>query len=61
MIIQPHNLPPKPPVSFEASAHFDVQWGKPVFRAPDLPSKVNVQAVIPFSAHRVTDARRPAK
>lgn len=61
MISQPHTLPPKPAVSFESSAHFDVLWGKPVFRAPDLPEKVTAAASVPFTAHRVTETRRAAK
>jgi hypothetical protein len=61
MISQPHTLPPKPAVSLESSAHFDVLWGKPVFRAPDLPAKVTVAASVPFTAHRVTETRRAAK
>jgi len=61
MISQAHNLPPKPAVSFEASAHFDVLWGKPVFRAPDLPARTAVPATVPFTAHRVTETRREAK
>lgn len=61
MISQPHTLPPKPAVSFESSAHFDVLWGKPVFRAPDLPARVSVPASVPFTAQRVTEPRRTAK
>ncbi len=61
MISQPHTLPPKPVVSFEASAHFDVLWGKPVFRAPDLPARANISATVPFTAQRVTETRRTAK
>lgn len=61
MISQTHALPAKPAVSLESSVHFDVLWGKPVFRAPDLPARVNVPAAIPFTAHRVTESRNPAK
>lgn len=61
MISQYHTLPAKPAVSFEASAHFDVLWGKPVFRAPDLPVRTNVAATVPFTAQRVTEIRREAK
>lgn len=61
MMIQPHTLPPKPAVSFDSSAHFDVLWGKPVFRAPDLPARVAIPATIPFTAQRVTDPRRETK
>ncbi len=61
MISQAHTLPPKPAVSFECSTHFDVLWGKPVFRAPDLPSHINVPASIPFTAQRVTEVRRETK
>lgn len=61
MISQPHTPPPKPAVSFEASAHFDVLWGKPVFRAPDLPAGPGSPAPIPFISQRVTEPRRAAK
>ncbi|MFA6961568.1 MAG: hypothetical protein WC205_12505 [Opitutaceae bacterium] len=61
MIQQTHTLPPKPAVSFDASTHFDVLWGKPVFRAPDLPERVSMPASIPFTALRVTETRRSAK
>lgn len=61
MISQPHTLPPRPSVSLEASAHFDVLWGKPVFRAPDLPVRSNVPATVPFTAQRVTEIRRETK
>jgi hypothetical protein len=61
MITQTHTLPVKPAVSLEASAHFDVLWGKPVFRAPDLLPRVAVPASVPFTAHRVTEPRRTAK
>ncbi|MET0263717.1 MAG: hypothetical protein ABW223_12510 [Rariglobus sp.] len=58
MISQTHTLPPKPAVSFDSSAHFDVLWGKPVFRAPDLPANVNASVAIPsFTPHRVTETR----
>ena len=61
MIVQSHTLPAKPAVSFESSAHFDVLWGKPVFRAPDLPARVAAPAAVPFTAHRVTETKRGAK
>lgn len=61
MISQTHTLPPKPPVSLDAATHFDVLWGKPVFRAPDLPAHVNVPESVPFTAHRVTEPRQTAK
>ena len=60
MIQQTHTLPAKPGVSLESSAHFDVLWGKPVFRAPDLPAKVTVSSEIPFTPHRVTEVRHTA-
>ena len=61
MIQQSHTLPPKPAVSFDSSAHFDVLWGKPVFRAPDLPARTAVSAEMPFTPHRVTEVRPSAK
>jgi len=61
MISQTYTLPAKPAVSFEASAHFDVQWNKPVFRAPDLPAVTSTPASVPFTAQRVTETRRSAK
>ncbi len=61
MISQTHTLPAKPAVSLEASAPFDVLWGKPVFRAPDLPAHTSIPASVPFTAQRVTETRRSAK
>jgi hypothetical protein len=61
MITQAYTLPPKPAVSLEASAPFDVLWGKPIFRAPDVLPRVAVPASVPFTAHRVTEPRRSAK
>lgn len=61
MISQTHTLPAKPAVSLDASAHFDVLWGKPVFRAPDLPARSGIPASVPFTAQRVTETRRAAK
>ncbi|HTJ77912.1 MAG TPA: hypothetical protein VL357_02875 [Rariglobus sp.] len=40
------------------ASSFDVQWGKPVFRAPDLPTRFNVSAQIPFTPLRVTEMRK---
>ncbi|MBW8782133.1 MAG: hypothetical protein JF599_09625 [Verrucomicrobia bacterium] len=39
-------------------SHCDVLWGKPVFRAPDLPARVNVSSEITFTPLRVTDVRK---
>jgi len=52
-------LPPKSasPSTLDASS-FDVQWGKPVFRAPNLPTRFNVSAEIPFTPLRVTEIRK---
>jgi len=47
----------QPFLTFEI-ASFDVQWNKPVFRAPDLPASVNVSAEIPFTPLRVTEVRK---
>lgn len=53
---------PTPPQKSQPAAiilsSFDVQWGKPVFRAPDLPARVNVSAEIPFTPLRVTEVRK---
>ena len=59
MFDQAPSLPPKSPQlsSLEVSA-FDVAWGKPLFRAPDLPARVNVSAEIPFTPLRVTEIRK---
>ncbi len=58
MILHGHTPPARPAVSIEASVPFDVLWGKPLFRAPNLPAPVSGAAVIPFTAHRVTEPRR---
>ncbi|MFA6287395.1 MAG: hypothetical protein WC661_08410 [Opitutaceae bacterium] len=47
----------QPFFTFEV-ASFDVQWNKPVFRAPDLPASVNISADIPFTPVRVTETRK---
>ncbi len=47
----------QPFLTFEV-ASFDVQWNKPVFRAPDLPASVNVSSEIPFTPLRVTEIRK---
>lgn len=60
MITQIHTLAQKPAVSFDSSAHFDVLWGKPVFRAPDMLPRTAVPASVPFTAQRVTEIRRTA-
>jgi len=59
MFYQAPSLPPKaqPFATFEV-ASFDVQWNKPVFRAPDLPARVNISAEIPFTPLRVTETRK---
>lgn len=59
MFDQAPSLPPKPQQTFSLDVSaFDVEWGKPVFRAPDLPSRINVSAEIPFTPVRVTEIRR---
>ena len=47
----------QPFLTFEI-ASFDVQWDKPVFRAPDLPAIINVSATIPFTSLRKTENRK---
>ncbi len=47
----------QPFLTFEI-ASFDVQWNKPVFRAPDLPASVNVSAEVPFTSLRATEIRK---
>ena len=61
MISQGHTPPPRPAVSIEASTPFDVLWGKPLFRAPNLPPRLVGPSEIPFTAHRVTETRRATK
>jgi hypothetical protein len=31
--------------------HHDVQWNRPVFRAPSLPSASQIWSEVPFTAH----------
>ena len=57
MIVQTHTLPPKSQPAVVIS-HYDVLWGKPVFRAPDLPARVNVSSEIPFTLVRTTELRK---
>ncbi len=47
----------QPFLTFEI-ASFDVQWNKPVFRAPDLPASVSASAELPFTPLRVTEIRK---
>ena len=61
MIQQAHTLPARPAVSIEATAAFDVLWGKPLFRAPNLPAPVIAPVVAPFTGHPVAAPRRQAK
>jgi hypothetical protein len=58
MIMHGHTPQARPTVSSEASTPFDVLWGKPLFRAPNLPTPVTEPAVVPFIAQRVTGKRR---
>ncbi len=30
---------------------YDVQWNRPIFRAPSLPSSTQIWSEIPFTAH----------
>ena len=62
MIQQTHKVSASHAVSIEATTSFDVLWGKPLFRAPNLPAKVNAPALAPFTTHPnpVTRAR-PSK
>jgi hypothetical protein len=61
MIQQAHNLPAPPAVSIAATAAFDVLWGKPLFRAPNLPAPVIAPDLAPFPAHPIAATRRQAK
>jgi hypothetical protein len=37
--------------------HYDVQWARPVFRAPSLPTPAQIHSEIPFTAMRITATR----
>jgi hypothetical protein len=59
MFYQTPSPPPKPQQTFSLDVSaFDVEWNKPVFRAPDLPASVNVSADIPFTPLRVTEIHK---
>jgi hypothetical protein len=32
--------------------HYDVQWNRPIFRAPTLPSASQIWSELPFTAHK---------
>jgi len=49
-----HTPPPltQPVVSQPARLRpYDVQWNRPIFRAPSLPSATQIWSEIPFTAH----------
>lgn len=37
--------------------HYDVQWRRPIFRAPTLPSPTQIYAEVPFTAVRLLRAK----
>lgn len=58
MLFQPVPLPPpRPSDSVLVVPHYDVQWARPVFRAPSLPTPAQLHGEIPFTALRVTSTR----
>ena len=51
---QPYPLPPaRPQGSVLVVPHYDVQWVRPIFRAPSLPTPAQLYAEIPFTVSRV--------
>jgi len=58
MLFQPVPLPPpRPSDSVVVVPHYDVQWARPVFRAPSLPTPAQIHGEIPFTAMRITPTR----
>ncbi len=58
MLFQPVPLPPpRPSDSVVVVPHYDVQWARPVFRAPSLPTPAQIHSEIPFTAMRITATR----
>jgi hypothetical protein len=49
----PANAPP-PPVHVKTIPTQDLIWGKPVFKAPQLPNPRAIFDPLPFTAARVT-------
>ncbi|HEY0945919.1 MAG TPA: hypothetical protein VGD81_11660 [Opitutaceae bacterium] len=56
MLIPPPPPPPKPDHSGARVHHVyfvprhDVQWNRPIFRAPTLPALQNIHSELPFTA-----------
>ncbi|HRE82241.1 MAG TPA: hypothetical protein PLN52_14425 [Opitutaceae bacterium] len=54
---QPYPLPPpRPQGSVQVVPHYDVQWGRPIFRAPSLPTPAQFYSELPFTATRLKAA-----
>ncbi|MFO1448078.1 MAG: hypothetical protein U1F61_07965 [Opitutaceae bacterium] len=47
--------PPRPQGSVLVVPHYDVQWARPIFRAPSLPTPSQQHAEIPFTALRMRE------
>lgn len=51
----PSVFPPPPPDNTPAHVqnvpYYDVQWSRPVFRPPSLPTPAQIWSEIPFTAH----------
>jgi hypothetical protein len=57
ILYQPLPLPPpRPQGSVLVVPHYDVQWARPIFRAPSLPTPSQLHAEIPFTALRSREA-----
>lgn len=48
--------PPRQPGSALVVPHYDVQWARPIFRAPSLPTPAQLHTEVPFTALRAKDA-----
>jgi hypothetical protein len=48
--------PPRPQGSVLVVPHYDVQWARPIFRAPSLPTPAQLHAEVPFTALRTRES-----
>ena len=48
--------PPRPQGSVLVVPHYDVQWARPIFRAPSLPTPAQMHNEVPFTSFRSKEA-----
>ena len=47
----PHSVP-QPSGAVRVVPHYDVQWLRPIFRPPSLPTPATIYTELPFTAFR---------